>query len=111
MADTKKLAEELRAICRENVSDEFLASALEELTESTDIDTPAAQAVVEELVTKYHCDKNKLMMFAKKVAAKPHVDEDEVLKETEHEEEDWAEAEDSESEEFTRSVPERDGVR
>ena len=111
MSDIEAWMKELRSICREDVDDEFLRSAIEELCESCMADTPKAQAVIENLVLKCHADEKKLRKLVKKISQDCPVDEERELQETEHEEADWAEAETAEAEEFTRNVPERDGVR
>lgn len=98
-------------MCSGNVSDEFLSSAVEELMESCFGDTPNAQAAIEELKTKYQVDEKKLDAFVKKIARNCPESEEKELKEIEHDEGDYAEGEEAETEEFTRNVPERDGVR
>ena len=111
MSDTEKWMKELRAMCRDDVSDEFLELALEELTESCYADTPKAQEVVQELLMKYHADGKKLKAFVKKVARNCPEDKARELEEAEIVEEEKAEAESLQGEEFTRDVPSRDGVR
>ncbi len=111
MSETAQWKKELKALCIGKASDEFISSALEELTESCYGDSPGAQAVIEELKTSYHADPKKLDAFVKKVARNCPGNEEKELEEIEHDERDYAEGEEAETEEFTRNVPERDGVR
>ena len=111
VSDMEKWMKELRAMCREDVSDEFLESVLEELTESCYADTPKAQEFVDQLLVKYRADGKKLKVFIKKVARNCPEDKTRELEEEEAVEEEDAEAESLQGEEFTRDVPVRDGVR